>query len=176
MSGLRSSKRQRATRCLGRRTAQRLFRQFEARVKIPGVGGVELVLHLGLAFEQFVHVAVGVGKGIVDLFELGEQIDDLLYPFLDHFAHRLALIQQRLLLQIADAVALGEDRLAVELLVDAGHDPQQGRLARTVQAEHADLGAIEIGQRDVLDDRLFVVVLADPHHRIDNFFCVFAHA
>ena len=43
-------------------------------------------------------------------------------------------------------------RLAFELLVLAGHDAQQARLAGAVQAQHADLRAGKERQRDVLED------------------------
>jgi hypothetical protein len=41
---------------------------------------------------------------------------------------------------------------ADDVLVDAGHDAQHGGFAGAVEAEQADLGAGEEGQRDVLDD------------------------
>jgi hypothetical protein len=43
-------------------------------------------------------------------------------------------------------------RFADDVLVDAGHDAQHRRFARAVEAEQADLGAGEEGERDVLDD------------------------
>jgi hypothetical protein len=45
--------------------------------------------------------------------------------------------------------------LAFVFLVGAGHDAQHGGLAGAVEAEQADLGAGEEGQRDVLDDLAF---------------------
>jgi hypothetical protein len=65
---------------------------------------------------------------------------------------RSAGVELRLLRQVADAHAGHRRGFALEVLVDAGHDLQQRRLARAVQAEHADLGAGEEGQRDVLED------------------------
>ena len=54
------------------------------------------------------------------------------------------------------------------VLVDAGHDAQQRRLAGAVEAEHADLGAREEGQRDVLEDlALGRNDLAHAVHRVD---------
>jgi hypothetical protein len=62
----------------------------------------------------------------------------------------------------------GCGRASPEVLVDAGHDPQHRRLARAVQAQQADLGAGEEGQRDVLDDLLLRRHdLADADHRVD---------
>ena len=63
--------------------------------------------------------------------------------------------------------------LALDVGVDAGHDPQQGRLARAVQAQHADLGAREEGQPDVLQDGpLRRDDLGHPVHGVD----VLSHA
>ncbi len=160
---------------LAGRTAQGVHGQVEARIELPGVEGVELVLNHCLALAERFHVGIGLGEGGVDLFEFLEQIDGLLHALLDHFAHRLGAVDQGLLLEEADAVAVGKDRLAVELLVDAGHDPEQGRLTGAIETEHADLGAVEIGEGNVLDDRLAVVVLVDPDHRVDNFLGIFAH-
>ena len=60
----------------------------------------------------------------------------------------------RLLRQIADPGALGDETLADEFGVDAGHDAQQRRLARAVDAEHADLGVGVEGEVDVLQHLL----------------------
>jgi hypothetical protein len=57
----------------------------------------------------------------------------------------LSGIELRLLRQVADLDAGHGHGFALDLLVDAGHDPQQRGLARAVQAEHADLGA---GKKD----------------------------
>jgi len=59
-----------------------------------------------------------------------------------------------LLLEEADLDAVGGPGLAVEVLVAAGHDLQQAGFARAVDAEHADLGAGEEGQGDVLEELL----------------------
>ena len=62
-----------------------------------------------------------------------------------------------------------EPRLALDLGVDARHDPQQRRLARAVEAEHADLGAREERQRDVAQDvPLGRHDLADAVHGVDE--------
>ena len=53
----------------------------------------------------------------------------------------LGRVEPRVLRQEADARAVGRERLAGEVLLDAGHDLQQRRLAGAVQAEDADLGA-----------------------------------
>jgi hypothetical protein len=59
-------------------------------------------------------------------------------------------------------------RLALELGVDAGHDAQQRRLARAVQAQHADLGAGKNDEPDVLEDHsLRRHDLGDALHGVD---------
>ena len=72
------------------------------------------------------------------------------------------------LLEHADGRARRQGGLPAELLLDAGHDPKQRRLARAVVAQHADLGAREDGQCDVVEDRLVGRVdLRQAVHRED---------
>ncbi|MOA23725.1 hypothetical protein D3C78_1443640 [compost metagenome] len=54
--------------------------------------------------------------------------------------------------QITDIQLRHRTGFALELGVDAGHDFQQRGLTRTVEAEHADLGAGEERQRNVFQD------------------------
>ena len=82
----------------------------------------------------------------------GERAADALFHRL---AHGLVGVELRLLRQVADLQARHRRRLALDVVVDAGHDLEQGRLARAVQAEHADLGAGEERERDVLEDLPF---------------------
>ena len=51
----------------------------------------------------------------------------------------------------------------------AGHDLQQGRLARAVEAEHADLRTVEVAERDILEHFALAVTLGHAVHRIDDF-------
>ena len=71
-------------------------------------------------------------------------------------------IELRLLLEIADAGALGDPGLAVIFLVEAGHDPEQRRLAGAVDAEHADLGVRIERQMDVIEHLAGRVALVRP--------------
>ena len=82
------------------------------------------------------------------------------------------LVQRRFLLQDADGGAGCQERVAVVGLVQAGHDPQDARLAGPVRADDADLGSRQEAQRDVVEDDLVAVRLADLAHRVD----VFGHA
>ena len=79
----------------------------------------------------------------------------------------LGRVELRLLRQVADLEARRRPRLAEELLVDAGHDPQQRALAGAVVAEHADLGARVERQPDPLQDLALrrARACADPSSR-----------
>ena len=152
------------------RAAQGVHGHLQARVQVPGVHRVELVLHLGLAVDERLHGVVvhGLGELLVDGVELVEQVHRGLGALPDDLAHRLLRVERRLLGQVVDGVAFGENGLALVLPVDAGEDAQQRTLARAVQAEHADLGAVEVGQGDVFEDLLLVVLLAHFDHRVDD--------
>jgi hypothetical protein len=156
---------------VARRAAQRVHRQFQAAVQVPGVERIEAVLHLGLAVHQRLHL-VGVqrlGEARIDLVELAQRVHHLLHTFFDDLAHGLARGELRLLLQIADGVAGRQHRFADEVLLHAGHDAQQRAFACAVQPQHADLGAVEIGEADVAQHLLLGRVdFADPHHRIND--------
>src|SRR6185369_3958360 len=76
----------------------------------------------------------------------------LRHALLDVAADVLGGVQRRLLRQVADAQAVGGEGLAQEVLVDAGHDAQQRRLAGAIGAEHADLGAVEEREIDTAQD------------------------
>ena len=68
--------------------------------------------------------------------------------FLDVAAHVLGRVELGLLRQEPDAEPVGGERLTEEVVVDSGHDPEQGALARAVGAQHADLGAGQERQPD----------------------------
>ncbi len=90
--------------------------------------------------------------------------------FLDDFAHGARLVQQWLLLQVADGVAGREHRLAQILIILAGHDAQQGALAGAVEAQHANLGPIEVGQVNVAQDcAIRRDDFAHADHGVDDF-------
>jgi hypothetical protein len=58
------------------------------------------------------------------------------------------------LLQESDLDALGCPRFPGEVVVLTCHDLEQGRFARAIEAQHADLGAGEERQPDVLQHLL----------------------
>ena len=83
---------------------------------------------------------------------------------LDVAAHVLGGVQVGLLRQQADRGPGRQHGVAGEVAVEPGHDPQQGRLARAVRAQDADLGARHERQRDVVEHHL--VRRVDPPEAI----------
>src|SRR4051794_38362025 len=113
------------------------------RIQVPGVGRVDAVLQPGELVGGLVRVVGG------QLVEAVEHVAQLAHAVLDVALDVLGLVEVRLLFEQADGRSGGDLRVPAVLLVLAGHDPQQGRLARAVQAEHADLGAGQEAQRNV---------------------------
>ena len=146
-----------------RRTAQRVHGQIDLAVEIPEVLGVDLVLEL----RHFVGGLIRVVRGqfviaVEDRFLGGDALHDVL-------SDRLRLVELRFLFQVADAGAFGDPAVTGKLGVEAGHDPQERRLARTVDAEHADLGVRVERQVDVIQDLLASRVgLGQALHVIDE--------
>ena len=144
------------------RAAQRVHRLVDLAVEIPEAGGLDLVLQLGhlvgglfrVVHRQFV-------VAIEDRLLLGDTQHDVL-------ADSLERIELRLLLEVADTGALGDPGLAIILLVEAGHDLEQRRLAGAVDAEHADLGVGVERQMDVIEHLPGRVALGQTLHEIDE--------
>jgi hypothetical protein len=132
---------------------------------------VQLLLQAPHLLEQLV--------GIVGRHLLGDLVEALdhrlgLGDALLHVAeHRLGLVELRLLLEDADAVARHQPRIAVGRLLNPGHQLQQRRFAGAVRADDADLGSGKEGQGDVVKDHLVAVRLADSTHLIDELGHVF---
>ena len=112
-------------------------------------------LQLGLFGRQRVEIGVLVGIGGVHLVQplLGRL--DFAQTAFHRLANRLFRVKLRLLRQVSDLDARHRNGFALDLFVDTGHDLEQRGLARSIQAKHADLGAGEEGQRDVLEDFAF---------------------
>ena len=120
--------------------------------------------------HQLVEIVVRlrIGHAAGDFVEAVDQILDRLHGREQVLADRLVEVQLRLLGHIADAHALGQAGRAVEVLVDAGHDPQQRRFARPVFADHADLGPVEERQTDVAQHDLLAERFRDVAHFEDE--------
>ena len=156
-------------RGVARRAAQRLHRLLQPVVQVPGVVLVQRLLDAALLFDQRVEVRVRVVELLADRVVLPQEVNDGLRGFLHHLAHGLGVIQLRLLRQQTAGVALREHRLAQVVLIHAGHDAQQGALARAVQPQHADLRAVEEAERDVTQHLpVGRVHTAHAHHRVDD--------
>lgn len=153
-------------RLVGRRAAQRVHGLLELRVEVPRVGMVELLLQPAHLLHQLVGVVGGHQLG--DLVEAVELDLDLAQALFDVAANGLLLVQRRLLQQDADGRVVGQEGVTVVRLVQARHDPQDARLAGAVGPNDADLGAWIEAQRDVVQDHLVAVRLADLLHRVDE--------
>ena len=106
---------------------------------------------VGLLGADLLVVGVGVGPLRQAPRRSGRAVDCTGGDAVHHVAlDVLGRVELRLLGEEADGEARGQPGLAGEAVVDAGHDPQQRRLAGAVGADHADLGAGVEGQRDVL--------------------------
>ena len=145
------------------RAAERVHGLLDVRVEVPQALRLDLVLER----RHLVGGLVGVVHG-----ELVVAVEDRLArrdPLHDVLADSLCRIELRLLRQVADARAFGDPAVADEILVDAGHDAQERRLARAVDAEHADLGVGVEGEVDVLEDLpVSRIGLREAAHVIDE--------
>ena len=95
------------------RAAERVHRLLDLRVEVPQVLAVDLVLELGRLLRRLVGVVHHQFVVAVEDRLLG---GDALHDVGEHVLGRIEL---RLLRQIADGGAVGEPRLAGELLLDA---------------------------------------------------------
>src|SRR6476620_3045250 len=103
----------------------------------------------------------GSGKSSLLRILAGEDQDHLGETVLSP-GHTVGFLQQE-----PDRVPRRQHGLAEVVLVFAGQDAQQRRLAGSVQADDADLRAIEIGEVDVLEDLFLSMELRDADHGVD---------
>ncbi len=129
--------------CVAGRQAQGVHGQLQLTLEVPAVAGVNAVLKLSLLLEEIVELVV-----LHRLAELHAQRLELLEQLHrrgdadPHVAHDVEIgVELGLLGQEADGVAIGQPGLTAELGLLSGHDPEQGRLASAVAADHADLRA-----------------------------------
>ncbi|MNS54791.1 hypothetical protein D3C72_876050 [compost metagenome] len=135
-----------------RRQAQRIGGDIELEVDVVAVAGGQDGFVFRLIGGQGVEVGVRLGISRVDLVELLARLEHAAERLFHGLAHGLLGVELRFLRQVADVQVRHRRGLALDLLVEAGHDLEQRGLARAVQAQHADLGAGEERQRDVLQD------------------------
>ena len=159
-SGLDSSSRHRATRRrsppdsvvtsrVARREAQGVHGDLEGAVEVPGAGGVDLVLELGLLGQQLVEVGVGLAHGRADLVEAVERGRLVsATPSATLPSDVLVRVELRLLGEEADGEARREAGLAGEAVVLARHDRSSEDLPEPFAADDADLGARVEGEVD----------------------------
>ena len=98
---------------VGGRAAERVHRDLERRVEIPGVERVDLLLHASELVGDLVGV---VHRELVEAIEQRARLRD---PLLDVALHVLVRIEVGLLREQADGCAGRELSVAVELGVDA---------------------------------------------------------
>ena len=133
-----------------------------------GTGGRDDRLELRLLRGKRVEVGALLGVGRVDLVETLLRAQHFAHSLLDGCAYRLRGIELRLLRQESDAQIRHRHRFAFVFAILAGHDPQQRRLAGSVETQHADLGARKERERDVLQDHpLGRNDLAHAVHRVN---------
>ena len=135
-----------------RRQAQRVGGHVQLVLQRVRVAGGQDGFQAFLLLGQGIEVGAFLGVGGVDRLQRGLRLQHFAHAFFDGLADGVLRVQFRLLGQVTDLDAGLRAGLAFEVLVHAGHDLQHGGLAGTVQAQQADLGAGEEGQRDVLDD------------------------
>jgi cyclopropane-fatty-acyl-phospholipid synthase len=155
---------------VARRQPQRVHRHLELAVQIPRIGVVQLLLQLAHLVQQLLHLVRVVNEAqlLRDLVETVEIAPGFTSAF-EHVAPDvLGFVERRLLQQDPDRVAGRQHRVAVGRLLEPGHDLEHGRLAGAVGTDDADLGARQESKRDVVQDDLVAMRLADLAHLIDE--------
>ena len=122
-------------------------------IQIPGILGLDLILHTCLLLEQFFHLIRPdrLPQPSIDRLEAGQDRPRSGHGVHHILKHRLLRIELWLLLQITDGIAVSQTRFPFILLIDARHDLHQRALAGAVAPEQADLGAWIEGDIDVLE-------------------------
>ena len=133
------------------RAAQGVHRDVDVALEAPGVRGGDLVLERGLLGADGLVVGVRVGPLGHDRVVLVDQVLDLADAVEDVALDVLGRVELGLLAEVADGEARREASLTDEAVVEAGHDPQQARLAGAVRADDPDLRARVERDRDVLE-------------------------
>jgi len=109
-------------------------------------------LEFGLLGGEFVKIRIGLGVGGVDLLQARLRSLDLTHATFHRLAHGVLRFELRLLGQVADLDARHGRGFALDFGVHPRHDLQQRGLAGTVQAQHANLGAGEKAEGNILEN------------------------
>ena len=137
------------------RQAQRVSRDFKLVLAVVATGSSDDGFQLALLCSQGVKVSIFFSVSGIHLFKAFLGLQCLFHAAFNRFAHGLFRAQLGLLGQIPYFQTSHGKRFALDFLVDARHDFQQCGLARTVQAQHADLGAGEEAQGNIFQDMAF---------------------
>jgi hypothetical protein len=132
--------------------AQRVGGHFQLAVQVVAVGRLQDRFELRLFSRQLVEVGIRLSVFGIHLVKTRLRILDHADRLLDHFTHGLGRVQLGLLGKITDVQFRHRAGFTIELGVNPGHDFQQRGLTRTVEAEHADLGARKEREGDILED------------------------
>ena len=108
-----------------------------------GTGGGDDGLQLALFLAQRVEVGVRLGIGGVDFIQPRTRVVHFFHRLFHGLAHGVLGVELGFLRQVANVQPRHGRGFALDLFIDAGHDLEQGGLARAIQPQHADLGAGE---------------------------------
>ena len=131
--------------------AQRIGRNFQLVLAV-GSGGGDDGFELALLFAQGVKVGVWLGVCGVDFFQPRAGVVHFFHGLFHRLAHGVLGIELRLLRQVANVQTRHGNSFAFNFLVQPRHDLEQRGFARTVQAQHANLGAREEAERNVFQN------------------------
>jgi hypothetical protein len=114
----------------------------ELAVELPRAGRVDAVLELRLLLDEGVHLLVARDLAERRLTSSKRVRSARVSATASSTLPRTSRedVELGLLCEVADARALGGPGLALDVGVEAGHDPEQGALPRSVRPHHADLG------------------------------------
>ena len=156
------SARENLDRRIAWRTAQGIHRHFEMAVEIPGIVLVEFFLQFGLLGDERVEVGIGFGEFGVDLIEAREHFDDGSDRLFHDLDDCFCFIEFWFLFEQPNRVAFRRGDLADVVIINARHDAQQRGLARAVETEHADLGAVIEAKRNIAQDQFVLDGMRRP--------------
>ena len=121
-------------------------------IEIPSIVLIEFILQLGLLGDERIEIRIGFGELGVDLIEARQHFDDGSDRLFHNLDDCFCFIELWFLFEKPDLVAFRCRYFADVVVINAGHNAQQRGLARAVQTEHADLGAVIKPKRNIAQD------------------------